>query len=134
MATRSVTLAKPSYAKGKHLAQQIFLETMATIDVRQAMLTNVKREGGTLVAGDVSVPLLHPPRVVAFGKAAARMAVTLDQILESNVEAGVVVTPAEPEKKLDRFRYFRAGHPYPDTGSVQGAATALEVVSGLTGD
>ena len=45
-----------------------------------------------------------------------------------------MVTPAEPEKKLDRFRYFRAGHPYPDLGSVQGAAAALELVSGLTGD
>jgi len=134
MATRSVTLTKPFYANGKQLARQIFLETMATIDVRHAMLIKVKREGGMLVAGDVSVRLLHPPRVVAFGKAATRMAATLDEILGSDVEAGVVVTPAEPEKKLDRFLYFRAGHPYPDTGSVQGAATALELVSGLTRD
>ena len=134
MATRSATLAKPSYAKGKQLAQQIFLETMATIDVRHAMLTKVKREGGTLVSGDASVPLLRRPRVIALGKAATRMAATLDEILGSDVEAGVVVAPAEPEKKLDRFRYFRAGHPYPDTGSVQGAATALELVSGLTRD
>ena len=134
MATRSATLTQPSYANGKQLARQIFLETMATLDVRHAMLTKVKREGGTLVAGDVSVPLMHPPRVVAFGKAATRMAATLDEILGSDVEAGVVVTPAEPEKKLDRFLYFRAGHPYPDTGSVQGAGTALELVSGLTRD
>ena len=28
MATRSVTLTKPSYANGKQLARQIFLETM----------------------------------------------------------------------------------------------------------
>src|SRR5439155_39028 len=41
---------------------------------------------------------------------------------------------AEPEKKLDRFRYFRAGHPYPDTGSVLGAGAALEMVYGLTSD
>ncbi len=134
MATRSATLTQPSYANGKQLDRQIFLETMATLDVRHAMLTKVKREGGTLVAGDVSVPLMHPPRVVAFGKAATRMAATLDEILGSDVEAGVVVTPAEPEKKLDPFLYFRAGHPYPDTGSVQGAATALELVSGLTRD
>src|SRR5438034_3934423 len=134
MATRSVTLTKPSYASGKQLARQIFMETMATIDVRHAMLTKVKREGGTLVAGDVSIPLLRPPRVIAFGKAARRMAATLDEILKSGVEAGVVVAPAEPEKKLDRYRYFRAGHPYPDAGSVQGAGAALELLSGLTGD
>ena len=129
MATRSVTLDKPSYARGKQLARQIFMETMATIDVRHAMLTKVKREGGTLVAGDESVPLPRPPRVIAFGKAARRMAATLDEILKSGVEAGAVVTPAEPEKKLDRFRYFRAGHPYPDLGSVQGAAAALETAT-----
>src|SRR5947209_15510944 len=101
MATRSVTLTKPSYANGKQLARQIFLETMATIDVRHAMLTKVKREGGTLVAGDVSVPLMHPPRVVAFGKAATRMAATLEVLLGSDVAGVVVVTAAAAEKKVD---------------------------------
>ena len=134
MATRSVTLTNPSYANGKQLVRQIFLETMATLDVRHAMLTKVKREGGTLVAGDESVPLPRPPRVIAFGKAARRMAATLDELLGGEEDAGVVVGPAEPEKKLDRYRYFRAGHPYPDAGSVQGAGAALELLSGLTGD
>ena len=86
MATRSVTLTKPSYANGKELVRQIFLETMATLDVRHAMLTKVKREGGTLVSGDASVPLLRRPRVIALGKAATRMAATLDEILGSDVE------------------------------------------------
>lgn len=134
MATRSVSVAKPSYASGKQLARQIFLEALATIDVRHAMLAKVKREGGALVTGDIVTPLVRPPRVIAFGKAARRMASTLDEILGGQVDAGVVVAPAEPEKKLDRFRYFRAGHPYPNAGSVEGAEAALELVSGLSGD
>jgi hydroxypyruvate reductase len=127
-------VAVPRYAEGKHLAEQIFRETMAQIDVRHAMLRKIRREGGALVAGSVSIPLLTPPRVVAFGKAAGRMAAVLDEILSGQIEAGVVVAPALPAHQLPHFRYFLAGHPYPTAGSFEGADAALELVSGLSGD
>jgi len=127
-------VTRPTYASGKRLAEQILLDTMAAIDVRRAMLTKLKREAGTLVAGGVSVPLLRRPRVLAFGKAANRMAAALDEILNGQAESAVVVSPAEPPKKVERFRYFVGGHPYPNTGSFEGAEAALELVSGLTPD
>ncbi len=130
----SASPAKPLYTGGKQLAHYIFMETMATIDVRHAMLSKLKREGGALVAGGVPIPLLRPPRVVAFGKAAYRMAAVLDEILSGQVEAGVAVGPAPPAKKLDRFRYFIGGHPTPNEGSFQGAEAALELISGLSTD
>jgi len=126
--------AKLPYTSGKRLAEEIFLATIAAIDVRRAMLQKLKREGGALVVGGVSIPLLRPPRVLAFGKAANRMAAALDEILSSQVKAGVVVSLAEPPKKLDRFRYFAGGHPYPNAGSFEGAEAALELVSGLSSD
>jgi len=132
--SESVSVAKPHYAGGKHLAEQIFLETMTTIDVRHAMLSKLKREGGALVAGSVSIPLLRPPRVVAFGKAATRMAAVLNEILSGQVEAGVAVSRTEPARRLERFRYFLGGHPYPDAGSLAGAQAALELVSDLSSD
>lgn len=98
------------------------------------MLAKIKREGETLIAGDVLMAVARPPRVVAFGKAANRMAAALHGILGGEIEAGVVVAPAEPEKKLGPFRYFRAGHPYPNSGSIDGAAAALELVSSCTPD
>lgn len=136
MATSSAALKKPLYSNGKHLALQIFLETMATIDVRHAMLNKVKRVDSprTLLAGDASAPLARPPRVVAFGKAANRMATTLHEILGGEIEAGVVVSPAEPERKVNHFRYFVGGHPYPSRGSLEGAQAAMELVNGLTPD
>ncbi len=130
--TESLHVSKPSYAGGKQLAQNIFLETIATIDVRRAMLSKLKREGGALVAGSVSIPLVRPPRVAAFGKAANRMASVLHEILSGQIEAGVVAAPQEAAKKLERFRYFVGGHPYPNFGSLQGAQAALELVAGLT--
>ncbi|MFB3921922.1 MAG: glycerate kinase [Terriglobia bacterium] len=130
----SPKISNLSYAGGKQLARHIFLETMATIDVRHAMLAKLKREGGALVAGGVSIPLLRPPRVVAFGKAANRMAATLDEILSGQIERGVVVSPAEPARRLERFRYFMGGHPRPNAGSFEGADAALELVSKLKPD
>ncbi len=136
MATQagSLKVSKPSYNEGKHLAQQIFVETLAALDVRHAMLAKLKREGGALVAGGVSMPLLRPPRVVAIGKAAGRMAATLYEILSGQVQAGLVVGPVEPSHKLGNFRYFVGGHPYPDTGSLEGAREALRFLAGLTPD
>jgi glycerate 2-kinase len=130
--SKSVSAPEPLYSSGKYLAEQIFLEAIATIDVHHAMLSKLKREGGALMAGRVSIPLLHPLRVAAFGKAANRMAAALGEILSGQIEAGVVVSPAEPGQKLERFRYFVGGHPYPSPGSLEGARATLELVSNLS--
>jgi hydroxypyruvate reductase len=131
---QSATLAKPAYAHGKELARQVFHETMASIDVRHTLLAKLKFQDGALVAGGVSYPLSRPPRVVAFGKAANRMALVLDEILGGHIEAGVAVGPADPSKKLAHYRYFLGGHPYPTSGSLKGAQAAAELVSNLTPD
>jgi len=128
------TLPSLTYAHGKELARQIFLDTLAAIEVRHAMRGKLKREGGALVAGTLSIPLLRPPRVVAFGKAANRMAAVLDEILSGQFESGIVLSPIDPAKKLERFRYFVGGHPYPTQGTLDGAQAALELVSNLTAD
>src|SRR5581483_11222662 len=80
---------------------------------------------------NVSFPLAKPPRVVAFGKAATRMAQVLHEILDGRVESGVVVAPAAPVRMVPHFRYYVGGHPYPSSGSIEGAGAALELVSNL---
>ena len=110
-AAQSATLSALEYSHGKQLAIQVFLDTMAALDVRSAMLAKLKREGELLKAGEFSLLLARPPHVVAFGKAANRMAALLDEILGGRVEAGVCVSPGEPARKLDSFRYFWGGHP-----------------------
>jgi glycerate 2-kinase len=132
--TESLKTASLPYTSGKQFAEHIFLETMAGVEVRHAMLAKLRREGGALVAGGVSMPLLRPPYVVAFGKAANRMASTLHELLSGQVAGGVVVSPAEPSKRLEPFRYFLGGHPYPNSGSFEGAEAALQLLSGLSAD
>ena len=134
MTTPAPTKAPPKldYHQGKQLAQKIFHDTMAAIDVRHAMREKLKHEGDALLAGDVAHPLARPPRVVAFGKAANRMATVLHEILGGKIEAGVSVAPAPTQQRLAEFQYFVGGHPYPNAGSLEGARAALEIVSHLT--
>ena len=131
-ATQSAWSSKLDYSHGKELAIQVFLGAMAAMDLRPAMLGKLKLEGELLKAERASLSLERPPRVVAFGKAANRMAAVLDEILGSRIEAGVCVSPGEPARKLDHFRYFVGGHPYPKAGTLEGACAALDLVSNLT--
>ncbi len=129
--TQPLSLPKLAYSSGKEFATLIFLETMAAIDVHHAMLARIKQDGAMLVAGDVSIPLSRPPRVLALGKAANRMAAAINEILAGEIESGLVVSPAEPNQKLPRFRYFVGGHPYPNQGSWEAAEAALKLISNL---
>jgi glycerate 2-kinase len=132
--SQTAPVAAPLYSSGKKIAAHIFLETMAEIDLRQAMLRKVRREGESLVAGAQSVRMDRPPRVAAVGKAANRMAAALDEILGGQIERGIVVSPSPPPKRIGAFQYFEAGHPYPTAGSLAGAEAALRLVSGLSGE
>ena len=75
---QTASLSNPLYARGKELARRIFHEALTAIDVQHAMTAKLKYAEGALVAGGVSHPLPRPPRVVAFGKAANRMAAVLN--------------------------------------------------------
>jgi glycerate 2-kinase len=134
------------HSRGKEVAEQIFLNTLARLDVREAMLSRIKKESGRLVfaartaeherpegpAG--SVPLSRPPYVVAFGKAANEMAGALHEILQGEIAAGLAVAPTAPASPVEHFRYVLGSHPYPSTGSVEGAGAALDLVTGVSPD
>lgn len=110
---------------------------MASIDVHRTMLARVRQESESLTCLDaaggtqVQVSLTRSPVVIAVGKAAARMSSALHEILGGRIQAGLVVAPTGPAVRLEGFRYVLGGHPYPNSGSLQGAEAAMEVLSGL---
>lgn len=70
--------------------------------------------------------------VVAAGKAAWQMAKAAADILESSIDAGVVVTKYGHVKgEIPKMKCFEAGHPVPDENSFIGTQAALELVDGL---
>ncbi len=121
----------PSYERGKAIARHVFHEVIAAIDLRKTMLQKLKRVDDTLHAGETNLSLTWPPHVVAMGKAAGRMAATLDEILGGRIASGIVVAPSLPAARLKNFRYFEGGHPYPNPASIAAAEAALEQVSKL---
>lgn len=122
------------YEHGKAIARHIFLATMAELDVRHAMLGKLGFSGGALIAGGARAPVEKPPFVIAFGKAAGRMAETLGEIMETS--GGIVAAPHAPlsPRRLSGYAYFEGGHPVPTAGSLEGARAALALLAGLGPD
>lgn len=124
----------PAYANGKQLAQQIFMATLARMDIGRAMREKLRFSAGELIAGGAAMSVAKPPRVIALGKAAARMAAALSEILPESPERGLVIAPDTPGHQLNRYHYIEGGHPYPSRGSLKGGEAALELLEGLTAD
>ncbi len=59
--------------------------------------------------------------VIGIGKAAARMARSLEAVLGDRITAGVVVTKYGHGEPLSRTELYEAGHPVPDEAGVQAA-------------
>ena len=71
--------------------------------------------------------------VIGAGKAAAAMALALDENWRGEL-AGAVVTAAGHELHCPRLEVLRAGHPVPDAAGLRAAARMLELVADLTPD
>jgi hydroxypyruvate reductase len=70
--------------------------------------------------------------VVSIGKAAHTMAAALEaQVGSSSFEAGIVSSSVESTTQARGFRYFRGGHPTPNTESVRAASAILNSLTAL---
>ena len=98
------------------LARGIFKHALASVDPREAVKNSLKPEQ------------LNASRVyaIAIGKAAASMAVGLEQALGEKLSAGVVSAPTQVA--LKRWRSFSGGHPLPNEASLEAARAAFELL------
>src|SRR5260370_36072419 len=115
----------------KHLARQIFHETLAAIDLPATMQRKLQRKGTLLVCGETRIDLrnFEKLRVVAIGKAAHGMVEGLAQVLAPFVRLeGVVSAPTAAVKPLAGMKDLVAGQPGPDAESWEAAGAALAVV------
>lgn len=71
--------------------------------------------------------------VVGVGKAAAEMALAIENNWEGPL-SGVVVVPEGATRPLNKINILTGSHPIPDTNSVKGAEALLESVTGLTAE
>jgi hydroxypyruvate reductase len=116
----------------KELAQEIFLETLAEVDVARAFARKVERRGSMLHFGGERVDLARFERiwVVSFGKAAW---VTYEALCAAlgerhQPQRGVVASNVPPRAVSEGFAAFHAGHPVPTEQSLAAAEAILELL------
>jgi len=68
--------------------------------------------------------------VLGAGKASARMALALEEILGEDISDSLVVVKYGHTENTRRIRLFESGHPVPDENSVLGAEKAAELCRG----
>jgi glycerate 2-kinase len=118
---------------------QPFLRTLITAglaaaDARKALLRAVALDGSALRIGRKTFDLRRYDRVLAVGagKASARMAQALEQLLGPRLEAGLVVVNQGHKEPTERITIVEAGHPVPDRAGLQAARSLCAMLAPLT--
>lgn len=116
----------------RRVAREILDQSLRAVDSRKALRAAVKPDGALLrICGTVFDTSTCPTYVVAIGKAAPAMAVTLDDILHHTNTRGVVSGPDCPDlHALESARWcaFAGGHPLPNQESLDAAQAAFDLL------
>ncbi len=103
-------------------------------DPYHAILRVVSRKGHSLRVGRRTFDLARYDRVIAVGagKASARMAQALEQVLGPRLEGGLIVVKTGHRLRTDRVTVVEAGHPIPDDAGLQAAEQLRVLIRDLT--
>ena len=116
-------------AELKQIAQRIFRETLAAIDIPATLRRKLERSGSRIRCGDLLVDLAKFERICAivYGKASEAMAEGLLDVLAPDFRVeGVLAGPTAPRRALPGFETFVSGHPVPNAGSFAAGRAILD--------
>jgi len=112
----------------REVARDVFKEALRAADPVEAVLRHFRLKEGVLHVGGVDYFLNQFERiyVVGAGKASARMALALEQVLGERVTAGLVITKTGYGERLRRLEVREAGHPLPDEAGLRATDELIE--------
>jgi glycerate 2-kinase len=113
----------------KQIAQRVFRETLAAIDIPATLEKKLARSDSLIHAGETAVDLRKFENVlaIAYGKASFAMAEGLVRVLAPDFKPeGILVVPAAPSRELTGWRTFFGGHPVPNAGSFAAGRAILD--------
>lgn len=105
----------------------IFQAALGRVDPYQMIVDHLRLEGSRLVASfegvshEENLDRYDRVMVLGAGKAAARMARAIEQVLGERISGGLVVTKYGHGEPLERIELVEAGHPTPDDNGVAAA-------------
>lgn len=104
--------------------------TLSELAPERCLLRTVRIRNGKLFAGPYRYDLRRFGRliVVGFGKASARMASGLEELLGDRISAGFVVTAEGCTAPTKIIEVAEAGHPVPDERTLQAGQRILNLV------
>jgi len=111
-------------------ARGIFMAGVKSADPVDGIKTNVRLHDDYLQIADRNYRLANIRNilVVGCGKAAAKMALAIEDLLGDRVSGGIVVVKYGYALSLERIKVVEAGHPIPDEAGVDGARQIIELV------
>jgi glycerate 2-kinase len=113
----------------KQVAQRIFRETLAAIDIHSALARKLARDGSRIRAIHSTIDLKNYSNIVAiaYGKASVAMAEGLSEILAPDFRAeGILVAPSPPASEFRGWNTFAGGHPVPNAASFAAGRAILD--------
>jgi glycerate 2-kinase len=111
-------------------AREIFLAGLTAADPLDAIKKTVQLQNDHLHVANRSYALsrIRNIFITGCGKAAARMALAIEDLLGDRVTGGIVVVKYGHDLPLDRVKVVEAGHPVPDDAGLDGARQIVELV------
>jgi hydroxypyruvate reductase len=125
-----------SLAQLREDARTIFDAGVAAADPYEAVARHVSIEKEKLLVGGKAYDVDRIPRifVVGAGKASARMAQALEDLLGDKISRGIVNVKYGHAAPLRKITVIEAGHPLPDQSGCNGTRAIVELVQGATED
>jgi glycerate 2-kinase len=118
----------------RHSARLIWEAALDAANPATCIRKFVSLNGDALSVGGRNIPIRGRVIVIGTGKASARMAQVIEDILGGRISAGIVSTKYGHALPLQRIRLVEAGHPIPDAAGVQAVQGTRQNVQGLTKD
>ena len=113
-------------------AREIFEETLRAVDTGDAVRHAIHVEGSHLSIGDITREISsRKVYSIAIGKAAARMAAAIDDVMGQTFTSGIITSSSaalSQVKLSSRWQRFEAGHPEPNDHSLAAASTAFDLL------
>jgi len=107
--------------------KNIYRDAVREVDSAGLMVSRVRKEGRKLVltgqggSWTEDLSLYRQVMVLGIGKASARMASAMENILGRELSSGFVITKYGHGLNLQKVKVLEAGHPVPDENSLKGA-------------
>ncbi len=112
----------------RQAAREIFDAALCAVDAREVTRRGVSVDGSRVCIGETELNADKPIYVVSIGKAAASMAMALNESLGDRIAEGLTTNQYPCEGLSSNWRQFAGGHPLPNSESLRAAQAAFQLL------